>query len=276
MSSSGITKASVVIKDSSTLGISLPNYLPAPELITPENNRSLSNRPRVQFAWSAVTGADNYEFQLSESSNFYQWESLISRTVATGLEIGYAAEVEYPLKWEETHYWRVRALKGIQSSVWSEVYSFRIRPLDLLDRPFPPYVRELKTDHDELKPVSGTATAKNTAHIAVEMSEKAGDVDVFSWRTSGNLGTLESLTATSATFIAPTFAEIASAEGMSDVQTANLLCNVGTGRTVTVNFHARNQGGTSSGKCDINIRYQAGDEMTVEPTEDGADWSEAE
>ncbi len=271
-----ITGVEVEIKDSSELGISLPIFLPPPVLVSPVNNHSYSARVSVTFSWQAVTFATLYEMQLSEQGDFLPWDTETFRTASTSISVGGAgSDFSFPIKADEQQNWRVRALTGIQSSKWSEVRTFRIRPPVRVELPFPPYIKDVTTDHDEIKPSNGEVEEKNMAHISVEMAETSGGVDGFRWRLAG-AGQIIEESATGCTFIAPTVAEIALEDSLTAQEVANMLCNVGTGRTATITFYAENKGGSSNGKCDINIRYQAGDKMEVEPDIEGADFYEEE
>ncbi len=275
-----VTGASVEIKDSSELGILLPEYIPKPELITPVNNRVFTGFVRIDFEWGEVANADLYEWQVSESTEFNLWETLTLRTAGTTLNVGWEGDdADYAFKVNETLYWRVRAIKGIQSSLWSEMWDFRLRPIDRITLPMPPWIKEVVTEHDELKPVLGEAPdpAKNETIINIEFAERAGAVDGYNWRVSG-AGTLSDQTATSCKFTAPTVYQIASELSISAQEAVNRVCNAGAGVTSVVRFVAYNTGGTTNAKVDINIRLSACDEIDIpeKPNIIGATYYEKE
>jgi hypothetical protein len=276
-----ITAVQVVVKDSSELGISLPTFLPAPELEDPLSGKTLWDQTYAGLEWEAVSEADSYEVQVSLDSDFSTWKTYSVETELTDIKVGMfevAAAVDehhYPLK-DHTYSWRVRSIKDNLSSPWSEVWTFSIATTPTEDLPRPPYVDEVVPESAEVKPQQdGQDEDLSKSGINVFMSDSGGAVVSYSWscsrsyRDGGLLKSerrndlLSNETATGCEFTAPALSTL----------DADEVCNVGKGATFTIKFKAQNEGGSSSSKCEINCRFQAGDYMSVEPTAEGADWS---
>ncbi len=274
-----VSKIKAEVKPSSSLGISLPTVLPAPILLLPHNGYLFWNSTSIDFEWEAVAEADSYEMQLSLESGFENKDTKSVETELTEISIGmfeFSEEVEeihYPLK-EHTYNWRVRAIKDNLSSPWSEVWGFTLKFTPLPDRPMPPYIDELVAGNTEVKPFGEGGDEELTkTSIAVTMSGIAGPVDSFTWQcfsryfdlawSSEDWGScLSEKSATGCVFTAPAISAMQ--------EDANFFDPNKIGKNFTVSLRTRNTGGTSSGKCDINVRLQPGDVVTFEPVRRGA------
>lgn len=87
-----------------------------PDLISPEDDDAGVNN-EVLLNWDSITGADEYQVQVSVSSSFETTEIDTS-----GVEM--AQLVVSGLQTATTYYWRVRATDSRSSSNWSVIYSF--------------------------------------------------------------------------------------------------------------------------------------------------------
>jgi hypothetical protein len=282
-----VSQIKAEVKPSSSLGISLPTVLPAPILLLPHNGYLFWNSTSIDFEWEAVAEADSYEMQLSLESGFENKDTKSVETELTEISIGmfeFSEEVEeihYPLK-EHTYNWRVRAIKDNLSSPWSEVWGFTLKFTPPPDRPMPPYIDELVAENTEVKPFGeGADQSLTKTPITVNMSDIAGEVDSYNWqcfsryRDIGSFGESENWgsclsekSATGCVFTAPAISAMQ--------ENIDYFVNTGKGKNFTVTFRTRNTGGSSSGKCDITVRLQAGDVVTVQPTTPGAIWYESE
>lgn len=92
-----------------------PMVLAAPGLISPRNKEVLKN-PKVDFKWSTCGGANNYNLEYSEYSNFEE-----STFINTPSDI--ETMILEPGK---TYYWRVSSLNGNEESNFSTIWSFSI------------------------------------------------------------------------------------------------------------------------------------------------------
>jgi photosystem II stability/assembly factor-like uncharacterized protein len=92
-------------------------------LLTPEDNAIGINRS-VQFVWELVPGAVSYEIYIDKNSNF------------PAPEIGFTEKSNYqiisPLDEKETYYWKVRGVAGLDTSSWSNVWSFEVEGPDAI------------------------------------------------------------------------------------------------------------------------------------------------
>ncbi|HPO63893.1 MAG TPA: hypothetical protein PK762_12510, partial [Candidatus Kapabacteria bacterium] len=72
------------------------------------------------FTWQALIGAENYEFELSNTPDFaniiYNTNGLINPS--------FTLPADYALENNATYYWRVRGYTGDNIGLWSEVWSF--------------------------------------------------------------------------------------------------------------------------------------------------------
>ncbi|MGQ9583743.1 MAG: hypothetical protein ACUVV6_09595, partial [Thermoplasmatota archaeon] len=97
------------------------NAPPPPPLPLSPANRSLTNPARITLIWTESPDPEGapvlYEWQVSAESGF-------SSPRATGLSDVARTEVE--LSPGIVYYWRVRSSDGLQSSEWSDVWSFRV------------------------------------------------------------------------------------------------------------------------------------------------------
>src|SRR4029079_2842238 len=91
-----------------------PSYatLAAPNPLSPGNGVSVDSVP--VFSWSAVAGADHYQFQIAATNSFtpalYSIDTANTRTALTDVLLN------------KTYYWRVRAVTGGTNGVagaWS-------------------------------------------------------------------------------------------------------------------------------------------------------------
>ncbi len=281
-----LTAIDVQVKAASEIGIGLPAPLAAPELDTPADGWNYWDVWKVTLEWNAVSGAAGYEVQVSKSSGFEPRDTSSVETTATEIEIGNLSwqedppetSIEYPFKADEPIYWRVQAIDGYLRSRWSDIRSFSVKQTPPADIPFPPYVEEVVPENDEVKPVDEDIPEEATkSALTVFMSDRAGAVDSYTWRctysyrdefdalqTERDDSRLSGQTASGCLFTAPTLAAI----GIDSV------ANTAKGVTFTITYQARNAGGTSSKKTDINVRLQAGDPSSEEPSDTGAIWYE--
>jgi hypothetical protein len=89
--------------------------LPAPELTSPvDMAEEVSQSPLLQ--WQTVLNATSYEILIAEDDTFetvvYEYNSTSASKRASSLD----SLSEY--------YWRVRAMKGVEPGIWSDVWSF--------------------------------------------------------------------------------------------------------------------------------------------------------
>lgn len=83
--------------------------------------------------WYKTTGATKYQLQVSSASSF---STLITdKTVGTVTEASFSG-----LKYNTIYYWRVRAFNSLDTSAWSEVFSFTTKQI-----PEPEIIRPLNT-----------------------------------------------------------------------------------------------------------------------------------
>jgi hypothetical protein len=110
--------------------IAYENYynqtLQPPVLITPENDSA--NVPLdVVLKWNSVTGATQYQLQVSETLDFITF--VVDSTIS-GNEFVVEEDV---LSNNKKYYWRVRAVNTEGVSVWSEVWFFFTTSITFLD-----------------------------------------------------------------------------------------------------------------------------------------------
>ena len=92
-----------------------------PELSYPSNN-AFDLPQDISCSWGSVSGAENYDFQLSEEDSFTS-----PVIYETGINDLYKELAD--LTFGKTYYWRVRAIYGVEFGEWSEVYSFKIQEM---------------------------------------------------------------------------------------------------------------------------------------------------
>ena len=85
-----------------------------PNLVSPSNN-SQNVLPPVNFSWTSVIGATNYEIQFDISNTFSNPTTLNSTTLALN-------NVNFNLG--TTYYWRARGSNLTGNSPWSSIWSF--------------------------------------------------------------------------------------------------------------------------------------------------------
>lgn len=100
-------------------------WLPAtPTLILPPNN-SQNQLQNPLFLWDSNGYATYFKLQIAEDSNF---TNIIIDTNVTNPPVQIPPNI---LLLGAKYYWRVRATNSIGNSDWSEVWSFRVRTVDI-------------------------------------------------------------------------------------------------------------------------------------------------
>lgn len=98
-------------------------------LLTPANGAiDVSLSPPL--TWTPITGILNYEVQLNDNNNFTT--PMIS-TIIPAAESSYFVPVV--LDYNADYFWRVRAVNGLDTSGWSNVWSFTTKPIVGIDEP---------------------------------------------------------------------------------------------------------------------------------------------
>lgn len=133
---SNVPEIDVTVEASSFLPVT---PLDVPILTSPDEQYSFiiplfNPTPTVTFVWGAVSGATDYEIEVSDDSAF---ESILKVVKASGgvATIDYAPIIIDPATHLPTsddiafdisqrYYWRVRATAGVVSSPWSKVWEF--------------------------------------------------------------------------------------------------------------------------------------------------------
>lgn len=93
-------------------------------LSSPENGAINANiNPLLE--WDEITGVDNYQVEYNLTNNF---EDPCCHELIDGSENFF--QVVFILENETTYYWRVRTMKGADTTDWSEVWSFTTAPDD--------------------------------------------------------------------------------------------------------------------------------------------------
>jgi len=94
------------------------------ELISPENDETGVTRS-VRFEWEEVLGAASYEIVIDQNENF------------TNSEKGFVNDAYYqtisPLDENGVYYWKVRGVAGLDTSSWSNVWSFKVEGPDAIE-----------------------------------------------------------------------------------------------------------------------------------------------
>ena len=75
--------------------------------------------------WDEISGVDFYQVEYNYSNNF---DDPVGHATVEGTDNFF--QVVFPLEHETMTYWRVNAIKGIDTTTWSEVWSFTTRPED--------------------------------------------------------------------------------------------------------------------------------------------------
>ena len=93
-------------------------------LESPENGEeNVGINPRLE--WDEITGVDFFNVQYNNTNNF---DDPCCDEYVEGTEDFF--QVIYILEHNTTHYWRCRTIKGIDTTAWSEVWSFTTVPED--------------------------------------------------------------------------------------------------------------------------------------------------
>ena len=100
-------------------------------LNTPANNAvDISINPLLK--WDMITGVDNFQVQYNISPDF---EEPCCNEMIDPAENFF--QVIFILSYETDYYWRARAMKGVDTTVWSDVWKFSTRPIDFgIEEPF--------------------------------------------------------------------------------------------------------------------------------------------
>lgn len=96
----------------------------APILDSPEDGEvDIEILPLLE--WEEITGVDYFWIQYNNTNNF---DNPCCSEEVEGTDDFF--QVQFILDYEATYYWRVSAIKGIDTTAWSEVWSFTTRPED--------------------------------------------------------------------------------------------------------------------------------------------------
>ncbi len=99
-------------------------YYPPPILIAPPN--ASDSLPLMnKFLWHKAKYGDLYQLQIAKDENF---ENIVINELDISDTTIYK-ELEYSTK----YYWRVRAIIGIDSSIWSDVWWFKIKDANSIE-----------------------------------------------------------------------------------------------------------------------------------------------
>ncbi len=90
--------------------------LTVPILTSPQDGITEVNINPV-FSWDQVSGATTYEFQLASDNNFSNIVNQNGGLTDTTIQVSGLAP-------DSTYFWRVNAMDGINTSYWSDVWSF--------------------------------------------------------------------------------------------------------------------------------------------------------
>ncbi len=99
--------------------------LPPPTLNNPNIDSFYANHANLN--WTAVTGADSYEIQVSRYSSFYPYRSYTSSSNSYSVPI---TDTDFFIP-GVTYYVRVRAVEGTQRTEWSSPKSFTLPTKDI-------------------------------------------------------------------------------------------------------------------------------------------------
>ena len=89
-------------------------------LVSPANGSTLSRTLNPTLDWDYINGGDMYEYQYDLSPDFDSPELVTGQRAVGTSEI----EITTPLRFGATYYWRVREYTAIDTTPWSETWSF--------------------------------------------------------------------------------------------------------------------------------------------------------
>ena len=89
-------------------------------LVSPANGTTLTNTINVTLDWDYIRGGLNYQYQYDLSPDFDS-PALVNGEIAVGTS---QIDITAPLRFGETYYWRVREYTTIDTTPWSETWSF--------------------------------------------------------------------------------------------------------------------------------------------------------
>ena len=89
-------------------------------LVSPANGSTLSRTLNPTLDWDYINGGDMYEYQYDLSPDFDSPELVTGQRAVGTSEI----DITTPLRFGATYYWRVRETTSIDTTPWSETWSF--------------------------------------------------------------------------------------------------------------------------------------------------------
>ena len=89
-------------------------------LTSPSNGSTLSRTIKPTLDWDYISDGDYYEYQYDLSPDFDS-PALVNGEIAVGTS---QIDITEPLRFGETYYWRVREYTAIDTTPWSETWSF--------------------------------------------------------------------------------------------------------------------------------------------------------
>ncbi|MBP5400616.1 MAG: T9SS type A sorting domain-containing protein [Bacteroidales bacterium] len=89
-------------------------------LVSPSNGSTLSRTINTTLDWDYISGGLNYQYQYDLSPDFDS-PALVNGEIAVGTS---QIDITAPLQFGETYYWRVREYTAIDTTPWSETWSF--------------------------------------------------------------------------------------------------------------------------------------------------------
>ena len=89
-------------------------------LVSPANGSTLSRTLHPTLDWDYINGGDTYEYQYDLSPDFDSPELVTGQRAVGTSEI----DISTPLRFGATYYWRVRETTSIDTTPWSETWSF--------------------------------------------------------------------------------------------------------------------------------------------------------
>lgn len=93
------------------------HIIAGPKLINPTNGqRSLTTSG--QLIWERITGAKNYQIQISVNNTFDT--KIVDTLIANQDKFNFGG-----LNFNQQYFWRVRALADVDTTEWSEIFTFR-------------------------------------------------------------------------------------------------------------------------------------------------------
>ncbi len=87
-------------------------------LVSPSNN-SINQYPNALLDWDFITGITNYDYQIDTTSSFNS-SILVYGSIAAGTSQINSSNLRFGTK----YYWRVRARHAVDTTNWSQTYSF--------------------------------------------------------------------------------------------------------------------------------------------------------